>query len=258
MNATPANASLPITRVIGPLDWLMLALAVVSIGLLSYETWGAPTPEQTRLILMSDYVICALFAAEFLWRWREQGWSRGYVARNWYEIIGMIPVAHPAIRGFRLFRVIRIVVLLSRFGMAADRSFGDEFTHRVLARFKGAIVESISSAVTVAVLEEVAQVLQKGTYTANISRALEANQPQLRAMITEKLRDDPQAGRLRRLPFYDEIVSSVVDASLRVVEEVLRDPRTDELVADMLRENLQQIREAVQQREREGQRREPT
>ena len=255
MNAPPMQTPQKLSRAIGPLDWLMLVLAVLSIGLLSYETWGTPTPEQSRLILMGDYVICAVFAAEFLWRWREQGWNRGYVARNWYEIVGMIPIAHPAIRGFRLFRVIRIIVLLSRFGMAADRSFGDEFTHRLLSRFKGAIVESISSAVTVAVLEEVAQVLQKGTYTANISRALEANQPQLRAMITEKLRDDPQAGRLRRLPFYDEIVSSVVDASLRVVEEVLKDPRTDELVADMLRENLQQIREAVQQREREEHRR---
>ncbi|HEY1076597.1 MAG TPA: ion transporter [Fontimonas sp.] len=230
---------------IRPLDWLMLLLALTSIGLLSWETWGAVTDAQREWILLSDYVICALFAGEFLWRWRADGWTRQFVWRNWYEVLGMIPVAHPAIRGFRLFRVIRIVILLSRFGIAADRAIGDDFTYLLVNRFRDAIVRSISGAVTVAVLDEVESVLAKGTYTENISRALQENQLEVRQMILEKLRQDRQAGRLSRLPFYDEIVSGVVDAGIRVVEEVLRDPRTDELVADMLRENLHQLRVAV-------------
>jgi len=217
---------------IGVLDWLMLVLALVSIGLLSYETWGPVTPQQSLWIIRTDYAICALFAAEFLWRWRRERWSLDYVKRNWYEVLGMIPVASPALRGFRLFRVIRIVILLSRFGMAADRAFGDEFTYRLVSRFKRGIVDSISGAVTIAVLDEVAEVMSRGTYTRNISRALEDNRSELRGMILEKLRQDPQTGRLSRMPFYDDIVNGVVDAGIRVVEEVLRDPRTDELVAD--------------------------
>ncbi len=230
---------------ISPLDWLMLLLALISITLLAWETWGPVTPAQTELILLTDYLICAVFACEFTWRWRAAGWTRQFVWRNWYEVLGMIPVAHPAIRGFRLFRVIRIVILLSRFGIAADRAAGDDFTYLLVNRIRDAIVRSISGAVTVAVLDEVATVLAKGTYTENISRALKENEHELRAMIMEKLRQDRQAGRLSRLPFYDEIVSGVVDAGLRVVEEVLRDPRTDELVADMLRENLLQLRTAI-------------
>ncbi len=236
---------------IGVLDWLMLVLALVSIGLLSYETWGPVTPQQSLWIIRTDYAICALFAAEFLWRWRRERWSLDYVKRNWYEVLGMIPVASPALRGFRLFRVIRIVILLSRFGMAADRAFGDEFTYRLVSRFKRGIVDSISGAVTIAVLDEVAEVMSRGTYTRNISRALEDNRSELRGMILEKLRQDPQTGRLSRMPFYDDIVNGVVDAGIRVVEEVLRDPRTDELVADMLRENLKQLREAVAVHEKE-------
>lgn len=232
-------------RRIGPVDWIMLLLALVSIGLLSWETWGSVNPEQSRLILLADYVICGLFAAEFTWRWRAAGWTRQFVWRNWYEVLGMIPVAHPAIRGFRLFRVIRIVILLSRFGIAADRAIGDDFTYLLVNRARDALVRSISGAVTVAVLDEVEAVLAKGTYTQNISRALQENEHEVRAMILEKLRQDRQAGRLSRLPFYDEIVSGVVDAGIRVVEEVLRDPRTDELVADMLRENLHQLRNAI-------------
>lgn len=234
-------------------DWLLLLLAVLSIGLLSYETWGPVTAAESRQLILADYVICGIFAIDFIWNWRLAGWSRRYVLRNWYDVLGMIPVSTPAIRGFRLFRVIRIVILLSRFGMAADRAIGEEFTYRVVNRFRKAIVDSISSAVTVAVLEEVAEVMNKGTYTQNISRALEENREELRAMILEKLREDPQTGRLRRVPFYNDIVESVIGAGQRMVEEVLKDPRTEELVADMLRENLTQIRVAVAQREDERQ-----
>ena len=236
---------------VGPMDWIMLALALVSIGLLGYETWGPVTETERANIIAADYVICAIFALEFLWRWNAAGWKRDFVIRNWYEVLGMIPVAHPAIRGFRLFRIIRIVVLLARFGAAADRALGDDFTYLLVNRFKDSIVKSISGAVTIAVLDEVAVVLGKGTYTQNISRALEENQLQLRSMIVEKLREDKQTGRLSRLPFYNDIVESVIDAGLRVIEQVLKDPRTDELVADMLRENLTQIRIAVQQHEAE-------
>ncbi|HEY0975809.1 MAG TPA: ion transporter [Solimonas sp.] len=233
---------------IRPIDWVMLALALLSIGLLAYETWGSTTPDLRRAIILADYAICLIFAVEFLWRWREHGWALGFAGRNWYEILGMIPVAHPALRAFRL---IRFFVLLARLGRAADRALGDDFTYRLVNRFKDSIVRSISGAVTVAVLDEVGEVLGKGTYTQNISRALENNQREVRSMILEKLREDKQTGRLRRLPFYDDIVESVIDAGLRVVEQVLKDPRTDELVASMLRENIAQLRIAVQQHEAE-------
>ena len=232
-------------RSIGWLDWSMLLLALLSVGLLGYETWWPVSAADRWWIIRGDYLICAIFAAEFLWRWRQAGWRWRYLAHNWYDILGMIPIAHPALRGFRLFRVLRIVILLSRFGMAADRALGAEFTYRLVDRFSASIVDAISGPVTIAVLEEVADVLQKGTYTRNIARALDENHRELRAMIADKLRADPRTGRLKRLPFYDDIVASVVDAGLDVVQEVLRDPRTDELVADMLRENITQLREAV-------------
>lgn len=232
-------------RRISWLDWLMLLLALVSVALVGYETWGPASDAQRRWITRSDYLVCAVFAAEFLWRWRQAGWRWRYLLHNWYDLLGMIPIAHPALRGFRLFRVLRIIILLARFGMAADRALGDEFTYRVVDRFSDSIVDAISGPVTIAVLEEVADVLKKGTYTRNIARALDENHRELRAMIADKLRADPRTGRLKRLPFYDDIVASVIDAGLGVVQEVLRDPRTDELVADMLRENITQLREAV-------------
>ncbi|WP_370309741.1 ion transporter [Sinimarinibacterium flocculans] len=234
-------------RRIGALDWIMLVLAILSIALLCWETFWELPAETTRWIIRTDIAICAIFAVEFAWRWRRNGWAWGYLGRNWYEIIGMIPLSEPALRGFRLFRILRILVLLSRFGRAADRAFGDEFFYRLVNRFSSAIVDAIKAPITAGVLGEVAAVMSKGHYTQNIARALLENEREIEAMLAEKLREDPQAGRLSRLPFYDDIVQSVTRAGFRVVLEVLRDPRTDELVADMLRENLMQLRGAVLQ-----------
>lgn len=244
MTATPPPA--PTAPRVTPLDLSMLLLAIVSIGLLCWETFGSVDASTRRWIIGIDDAVCAIFAAEFLWRWRRDQWSRRFVLRNWTDVLGMVPVSSPAFRGFRLFRVIRIVILLARFGRAADRALGPGFSSRLLDRLSRPLIDAVSGSVTLAVLDEVADVLKAGTYTRNVVRALDENEHELRALIAEKLRQNPQTGRLARLPFYDEIVRSTVDAGLTLAREVLNDPRTDELVADVLRVNIDQLRAAVQ------------
>ena len=65
----------------------------------------------------------------------------------------------------------------------------------------------------------------------------------------DKLAEDPSIGRLSRLPFYKDIVRASTQTAFHVVLEILEDPRTDKLVADILQENLEQIRQAVQRNE---------
>jgi hypothetical protein len=47
------------------------------------------------------------------------------------------------------------------------------------------------------------------------------------------------------------IVAQVSETTLRVLIEMLGDPRMDELVSDLLRNNLEQIKQAVHEREHE-------
>jgi voltage-gated potassium channel len=231
------------------IDWLMVFLAVVSVGMLAW-VWLADPPVATQeLLFRIDVGICAIFLVEFLWRWRLGGWGWKFLGRNWFEILGMIPVSHPALRAFRL---IRIVVLLARLGRAVDRTIGDAVTQRLVNRFLSTVIDVLKKPVTVAVLDEVVAVLRTGRYAQNISRALADNRTELRQMVLDKIKADPAAGRLKRLPFHDEIVGAITDTSIRVVLEMLADPRTDEMISDSLRENLEQIRAAV---ERDEQRR---
>lgn len=245
----PSSFMLAVARRVSALDWLMLALAVISIGLLCRETFWTVDDIERLWLLRIDYAICALFAVEFLYSWRRAGWTLGYVARNWYEVLGMIPVSSPALRGFRLFRLLRIFVLTSRFGMALDRAWGDEFAYRLVNRFQRTIIDAIGSTVTLAVLDEVAEVLEHGRYAHNTARVVAGREDMIKALVLEKLHEDEAAGRLKKLPFYGDLTRTISDVSLRIVNAVLADPRTDALVADVLRENIKQLREAVRSRQ---------
>ena len=104
---------------------------------------------------------------------------------------------------------------------------------------------------TIVVLDEVAAVLQSGHYTRNISEALKENHDELKALVAEKVKQDPNVRLIGRLPGYDTIVSEVSETTLRVLIEMLDDPRTDELISDLLRNNLEQIKQAVRDRDHE-------
>jgi voltage-gated potassium channel len=242
MRAMTASGTIRRRRV-APVDLAMLVLAIVSVGLLVYVMFWPHSDRTAHLIFVIDTCICGVFFLEFLWRWRQAGWERWFPLRNWYEVLGMIPVAHPALRGFRLLRIIVVVMRLVR---TADRAFGEKFTQRLVERLSRPIVLAIKKPITVAVLDEVVKVLETGNYPQNLARSLGENREMLRQIVTEKMKEDPQAGRFSRLPFHDEIVRSVVDTVMRITLEVLTDPRIDDFFAHVVRENREQIREAVQ------------
>jgi hypothetical protein len=224
-------------------DWIMLILAAGSVGLLGFMLLSPPARDTGMVLFSIDCGICGVFLVEFLWRWRKRRWARKFLARNWYELFAMIPFAHPIAAAHQF---VGVVLLLIRIGRAADRAVGEQFTYRLVDKLSEPIVKAIKKPVTIAVLDEVVKVLETGNYPENLAKSLGANKEELRAIITEKMAQDPQLGRLKRLPFHDEIVRTVVDTSFRVLLEVLVDPRIDDFFSAVVRDNREQIRQAVQ------------
>ncbi len=109
----------------------------------------------------------------------------------------------------------------------------------------------IKRPLTIVVLDEVAAVIQTGHYTKNISDALLENHDELKSLVAEKVRADPNARLVSKLPGYDALVSEASETVLRVLIDMLSDPRMDELVSDLLRNNLEQIKIAVRERAHE-------
>ncbi|GAA3571343.1 hypothetical protein GCM10022222_64280 [Amycolatopsis ultiminotia] len=224
-------------------DWIMLALALVSAGLVGYQLVSSVSADLGRWFFVADCAICGIFLLELLWRWRKRRWRIAFLGRTWYEVFAMIPIAHPAFVTHH--HVIAVILLVVRLGRAADRAVGEQFTYRLVDKLTDSIVQAIKKPVTVAVLDEVVKVLETGNYPENLAKSLSGNKDELRAIITEKLAADPQLGKLRRLPFHDEVVRGVVDTSFRVLLEVLLDPRIDDFFSSVVRDNREQIRRAV-------------
>ena len=107
------------------------------------------------------------------------------------------------------------------------------------------VLDLVKRPLTIFVLDEVAAVVQTGHYTKNFSDALKENHDELKALVADKVRQDPNVRLIGRLPGYDTIVSEVSETTLRVIIEMLQDPRMDELVNDLLRNNINQIKQAV-------------
>jgi hypothetical protein len=129
------------------------------------------------------------------------------------------------------------------------RGLREPFVVRLINRTSDRVVDAVKKPVTIAMLDEVMAVLQTGHYTRNIASALQENREELKQMIAEKIKEDPTAGRINYVPFHDRLIEEASETTLRVLFEVLADPRTDELVADLLRDNIAQIRRAVRERE---------
>ena len=134
---------------------------------------------------------------------------------------------------------------------ALRRGLREPFVVRLINHASERVVDVIRRPITIAVLDEVADVLQTGHYTRNIASALEENRGEIKEMVAEKIKSDPTTRRIGLVPFHDRIIDTASEATLRVILEVLADPRTDELVSDLLRENIRQIRAAVRARENE-------
>jgi hypothetical protein len=125
------------------------------------------------------------------------------------------------------------------------RGLRQPFVVRIVNRASDRVVDIVKRPITIMVLDEVADVLQTGHYTRNVAAALEENHEDIKRMFAEKIKADPTGRHVNLLPFHDRIINEATETTLRVILEVLADPRTDELVSDMLRDNIQQIRAAV-------------
>jgi ferritin-like protein len=129
------------------------------------------------------------------------------------------------------------------------RGLREPLVVRLINRTSERIVDTIRRPITIAVLDEVAAVLQTGHYTRNIASALRENHEEIKEMFAEKIKQDPTGRHIGLLPFHDRLINEASETTLRVLLEVLADPRTDELVSDLLRDNINQIRMAVRIRQ---------
>ncbi len=137
-------------------------------------------------------------------------------------------------------------------GLLVRRGLRTPWAIRRINRVRERVIRLVKRPITIMVLDEVADVIQTGHYTRNISHALIENHDELKLLVAEKVRRDPNVRLIGRLPGYNTVVSELSETTMRVLIEMLEDPRMDELISDLLRNNLEQIKKAVRERDHEN------
>jgi hypothetical protein len=237
-----------------PLDWALLVLAAVSVVLNAWFLLGPQPPYAGsglawhHRLLDLDLAVAVVFALAICLTWLRSWVGRIYLRRHWWEVPALVPFLLPVAGEHHWVLWVVGIARVARLVDRTDNIFGDRFTAALVKHFADPIVDSIRRPVTVAVLDEVAAVMKKGTYAANIKRAIDENRSELEAMVLDLVREDQATGRLRYLPFHDELVRSTTDTVLRILDRALADPRTTELIGDVIRTSTDQVREAVSER----------
>jgi hypothetical protein len=196
----------------------MVALAATAftflLWLMVFHVYG----RVAEAAVFVDDLVCVVFAIEFLWSWQLARWDWRHPLVRWYDVVGMIPVASPVLRGFRLLRVVVLLESRHRLGeRIADAALGAKMTDVFVTRLAQTIVAATAASV-------------------------ERNRDRMEALLVESIHNDPGVRRLRHLPFHQTIVRMVAESSYRIMIQAMADPRTDDLVAHLLRDNLDQVR----------------
>lgn len=236
-------------RRIGLIDALVLLLALASVGLVLVAAFGHPDATLAARSRWAEYGLIVLFALEFLFALARHDHRIAYALRNWYEVLALVPVVSGPVLTWSWYPVVAVAVCLARFGRVIDRLFGDEAFYRFVDRLRDVAVESVADAVTIRVLDQTLAVLQKGEYTRNLADALEEHGDEMMALVSEKVKADPEVGAVRHLPFFDSLVATSAKVSQRILIDLLRDPRMDQMVKDIIADNVRQIRAEVAKRD---------
>lgn len=221
------------------LTWVSLAL---NVWLLLFEPHSRTWHDWLR---SADWGVSSFLALSICWRWLRFRIGRRYLREHWWEVPALVPLAVPHLT---VGHWVMWLVLLARVVRVVDRTdnyFGDKIVEALLRHFAVPIVSTIRRPITIAVMDEVIAVVQEGTYAANVRAALDENHAELEAMVHDLVMKDPTTSKLRLLPFHDDLVKLVADTVLRIVNGALEDPRTTELISDVIRNSAAQLRSAI-------------
>lgn len=232
-------------------DWTLVCLCwlalVPNVWLLFWEPARAGLRHD---LWYADLALAALLAGSICWRWLRFriGWV--YLRKHWWEVPALFPFIVPNVGEWHwvLWTVLvaRVVRVIDR----TDNVVGDRITGALVEHFSDPIVAAIKRPITVAVLDEVIDVIKEGTYAANVQAALDENHDELEAMVLDLVHEDPTVGKLKYLPFHDDLVQLVSSTVLRIVDGALADPRTTELVSDIIGNSASQLRVAIRRKHR--------
>lgn len=234
-------------------DWLMVGLALLSVLMLIveqafYATFAA-APAWRFGILGFDLAVCALFGLELAIELRRASDKWHYLKSHWYDVLGMIPIAHPMLRSLRLLRLVRMAVLSGRLVRAHRRSFGDALVAATVLRFREVVVDALSGAVVLRGLGMVEPVLVNARIAERVGELLEGQRREIHLRVQQRMEVQGVKGQLLQVGPVRNMVNAAVDAAVDAAILTLRSEEANHLVQETTRLAFDEMRLQIHRRD---------
>jgi voltage-gated potassium channel len=238
-------------------DWALVGLAVVSLLLVVAEqalpSYLRGRPDMLRWFIVADLAICGVFALEFLIRMRGQRNKWAYTKSRWYDILGMVPVSHPLFRGFRLVRILRIVVITSRFVRATNRSFGEMVFEATVSRFRDVLVDVVGGAIVLRSVRMVEPYLVQARFAERIGDAMDERRDDIQRMVKNSIAKLPGSRMLNLRPMRG-MMNNAEAAAVQAVIDTLRSDELNRLVQQSTQNIMTELQQQIIREESEKER----
>lgn len=242
----------------------MLTLAVLDLLLLvARDVYADFLPGYADLaIVVADLVILAIFAIEFLAELRQATDNLAYVRNHWYEVVGMIPIAHWGIRVFRLVRLLRMYVVHTyppeRVG---DRDWSYALVRGLISHYKNVLLEEITDPIVLASISTIRGPMVRARWADSVGSSLEDHRGQIQTAVRNSLEENDRVSMLMRTRPGKRLAREVTDATLDSVIHTLQSDELNDVIAESVDDVLDELAERVREkeyRERGGSRLRPT
>ncbi|HVL87231.1 MAG TPA: ion transporter [Candidatus Thermoplasmatota archaeon] len=233
-------------------DVVLFLLAVASVALLVVDELGFVPPQHHATVVFVDLAIVIVFAAEFVWRMASEARKLRFVARNWFDVLGLFPLLLfealqtlpqlALLRAFRLVRIARIVAVLSRAARAYNAIAGEKAAQRIFRKYRAALVEEITDRVALQLIAQMERNVVEARYPEAIGRALETRREDVRKVVLDSLERTAVLRPLARFAPSANLVERTADALTTIVADTLKSPEVNRIVAEAIAQVLANLK----------------
>lgn len=238
-------------------DLSMLMLAIISISLLVVDEfytnlfveYFGSVEKQHITIIYIDWIICGIFWIEYIVRLMRVPGNHldkfFHILKTWYDILGMIPLSNPAVRFFRVFRIIRIVSSLRHSGKIIKTLTYENIIFEIINKYKNVLIEIVSDAIIIKILNIAQSVLEKGQYRDVFKKVLEEKKPIMNFMIKQNIENNPTWKKLEKLPMMGTIKNTIIEEATDVSIKILSSPEFEDVIKTTICEVIVSMKKEV-------------
>lgn len=233
-------------------DWIMGVLAVLDVLMLAgRDAYGERLPALVaQSIVWVDLAVLALFALEFLTRMFRASSKLSYTKNHWYDVVGLVPIAHVGLRAFRLVRFLRMYTVV-HFPPEADlkRSWLTALVRGVIHHYRALLVEEISDPIVLASLNIIEGPLTKAQFAATIGSTLDQRREHIQTVVADAVRHTRGMGSIMRTSAGQRMVRNITDSVLETAVHTLESEELNQVIGESIRGVLNEVRAKVRVKE---------